>query len=94
MLGILPITGVLQCIASRGNVPNPEESSSQTAKQDLPNSEVNSGFLKNKDELTTDLEEFNTTNKSIALQIVSGREGINLSAAKYIVYYNIDFSRC
>lgn len=42
--------------------------------------------------ITTDLNEFNTTNKSIALQIVSGREGINLSAAKYIVYYNIDFS--
>ncbi len=44
------------------------------------------------DSVTTDLNEFNTTNKSIALQIVSGREGINLSAAKYIVYYNIDFS--
>ena len=44
------------------------------------------------DLVTTDLNEFNTTNKSIALQIVSGREGINLSAAKYIVYYNIDFS--
>ena len=42
--------------------------------------------------VTNDLNEFNTTNKSIALQIVSGREGINLSAAKYIVYYNIDFS--
>ena len=45
-----------------------------------------------KDNITTDLNEFNSTNKSIALQIVSGREGINLSAAKYIVYYNIDFS--
>jgi hypothetical protein len=43
-------------------------------------------------QITTDLNEFNTTNKSIALQIVSGREGINLSAATYIVYYNIDFS--
>ena len=31
-------------------------------------------------------------NKSIALQIVSGREGISLSNAKYLVYYNIDFS--
>jgi len=38
------------------------------------------------------LEEFNSTTKNIALQIVSGREGINLSAAKYIVYLNIDFS--
>lgn len=45
-----------------------------------------------KDELTNNLEEFNTTNKSIALQIVSGREGISLSNAKYLVYYNIDFS--
>jgi hypothetical protein len=43
-------------------------------------------------ELTEDLDEFNTTNKSIALQIVSGREGISLSKAKYLVYYNIDFS--
>ena len=45
-----------------------------------------------KDELTTDLEEFKTTDKSIALQIVSGREGISLKEAKYLVYYNIDFS--
>lgn len=45
-----------------------------------------------KDELTDNLEEFNNTDKSIALQIVSGREGISLSAAKYLVYYNIDFS--
>lgn len=45
-----------------------------------------------KDELTTDLEEFNNTNKSIAYQIVSGREGVNLSKAKYLVYFNIDFS--
>lgn len=45
-----------------------------------------------KDELTQDLEEFNTTNKNIALQIVSGREGISLSFAKYLVYFNIDFS--
>ncbi len=45
-----------------------------------------------KDELTTDLNEFNETNKSIAYQIVSGREGVNLSKAKYLVYLNIDFS--
>ena len=44
------------------------------------------------DNLTTDLDEFNTTNKNIALQIVSGREGISLRKAKYLVYYNIDFS--
>ena len=43
--------------------------------------------------LTTDVEEFhNDPDKSIALQIVSGREGISLRQAKYIVYYNIDFS--
>jgi len=42
--------------------------------------------------LTEDLDEFNTTNKVIALQIVSGREGISLKNAKYLVYYNIDFS--
>ncbi len=42
--------------------------------------------------LTNDLEEFNSTDKNIALQIVSGREGISLAKAKYLVYYNIDFS--
>ena len=35
----------------------------------------------------TDLDEFNNTNKSIAYQIVSGREGVNLSKAKYLVYF-------
>lgn len=44
------------------------------------------------DELTNDLDVFNTTSKNIALQIVSGREGISLKAAKYLVYINIDFS--
>jgi hypothetical protein len=44
------------------------------------------------DELTTDLTEFDTTEKSIALQIVSGREGISLRKAQALVYYNIDFS--
>ena len=44
------------------------------------------------DTLTTDLEEFNCTDKHIALQIVSGREGISLRKADYIIYYNIDFS--
>ena len=42
--------------------------------------------------LTTELDEFNNTNKSIALQIVSGREGISLRKAVALVYYNIDFS--
>lgn len=44
------------------------------------------------DRLTTDLDEFNDTDKSIALQIVSGREGISLKNAEYLVFYNIDFS--
>lgn len=44
------------------------------------------------DRLTTDLDEFNSTDKSIALQIVSGREGISLKNAEYLVFYNIDFS--
>lgn len=44
------------------------------------------------DNVTVELEEFKNTNKNIALQIVSGREGISLKEAKHIVYYNIDFS--
>lgn len=44
------------------------------------------------DTLTTDLNEFKNTEQSIALQIVSGREGISLAEAEYLVYYNIDFS--
>jgi hypothetical protein len=44
------------------------------------------------DQLTTDLTEFNKTDKNIALQIISGREGISLSKANCLVYYNIDFS--
>ena len=44
------------------------------------------------DTLTTELDEFNRTDKSIAYQIVSGREGVNLSRASSLVYYNIDFS--
>lgn len=44
-------------------------------------------------DLTTDVEEFDTGNfKVIALQIVSGREGISLKNADYVVFYNIDFS--
>jgi hypothetical protein len=44
------------------------------------------------DQLCTDLETFDTTDKNIALQIVSGREGISLRNADFIVFYNIDFS--
>lgn len=42
--------------------------------------------------ITNDLNEFNTTDKWIALQIVSGREGISLKEADYLVYFNIDYS--
>lgn len=45
-----------------------------------------------KDELTTDLAEFNNTSKDIALQFLSAREGISLKKADYIVAMNIDFS--
>ena len=44
------------------------------------------------DEITDDLSVFEDTEKSIALQIVSGREGISLRQASALVYYNIDFS--
>ena len=44
------------------------------------------------DSLTTDLDEFDSTDKNIALQIISGREGISLKNADYLVFYNIDFS--
>ena len=44
------------------------------------------------DNLCTTLEEFDSTDKNIALQIVSGREGISLRKADFLVYYNIDFS--
>lgn len=42
---------------------------------------------------TTELSVFNDTDcQAIALQIVSGREGISLRNAEALVYYNIDFS--
>ena len=44
------------------------------------------------DALTESLDEFNTGSQVIALQIVSGREGISLQKAEALVYYNIDFS--
>jgi hypothetical protein len=44
------------------------------------------------DKITNDLKEFNTTDKWIALQIVSGREGISLKEADYLIYFNIDYS--
>jgi len=45
------------------------------------------------DDLCTTLEDFDEGGyQVIALQIVSGREGISLRNADYIVFYNIDFS--
>lgn len=44
------------------------------------------------DKLCTTLEEFNGSDKTIALQVVAGREGISLREADALVYYNIDFS--
>jgi len=41
--------------------------------------------------LTTDLEEFNTTNKNFALQ-QSSTEGMNVSKADCLVYYNLGYS--
>ena len=46
-----------------------------------------------RDLVTTDLSVFEYTDcPAIALQIVSGREGISLRQADALVYYNIDFS--
>ena len=45
-----------------------------------------------KDDLCVTLEEFDSCDKTIALQIQSGREGISLRNAEALVYYNIDFS--
>ena len=42
--------------------------------------------------LTISLDEFISTSKNLAIQIVSGREGITLSKADFLVYFNIDFS--
>jgi len=45
-----------------------------------------------KDKITTDLSEFDNSDKWIALQFISGREGLSLKKADYIVALNIDFS--
>jgi superfamily II DNA or RNA helicase len=42
--------------------------------------------------LTTDLNEFNNGFKNIALQIVSGREGVSLAKADFLIFLNIQFS--
>lgn len=45
-----------------------------------------------KDKLTTDIDEFNNTDKWLALQFISGREGTNLSKADALIMIEIDFS--
>lgn len=45
-----------------------------------------------KDNICFDLETFNNSNKNIALQIISGREGISLKNADYLIYLTPDFS--
>ena len=49
-------------------------------------------LLKKHFDITQDIEEFNSTEKVIALQFVSGREGIKLDKADCIIAFNIDFS--
>ena len=44
------------------------------------------------DSLTADLEEFNNSDKHIALQQVSGSEGLSLKAADVLVFYNTGYS--
>lgn len=44
------------------------------------------------DQICNTLDEFNGSDKNIALQIVSGREGISLKEAKYLVYMTPDYS--
>ena len=44
------------------------------------------------DNLTNSIDEFNQTDKHIALQVVSGREGVNLSKADALIMYNIQHS--
>lgn len=44
------------------------------------------------DRVTNDLAEFHSTDKSCAYQVVSGREGLNLSLGEVIVFYNISHS--
>lgn len=44
------------------------------------------------DKMCYDLHTFDTTDKNIALQIISGREGISLKNADYLVYLTPDYS--
>lgn len=44
------------------------------------------------DMLTNDLDDFNSSDKHIALQQISGAEGISLAKAEVLVFYNFGFS--
>ena len=44
------------------------------------------------DLLTNDLETFKTSHKCIALQQISGSEGLSLKEAEFLVYYNFGYS--
>ena len=44
------------------------------------------------DNVTNDIDEFNSTDKHFVGQVVSSREGINLSKADYLIMYNIQHS--
>ena len=71
-------------ISDKNPIGSHDENTTSLSK---PSTEI----LINKDNKVNYIE-FDNTNKCIALQIVSGREGISLKNAKYLVYYNIDFS--
>lgn len=45
-----------------------------------------------KENICFDLETFDNSDKNIALQIISGREGISLKNADYLIYLTPDFS--
>jgi hypothetical protein len=49
-------------------------------------------MLKEFFDVTDDVDEFNSTDKTLCLQFVSGREGIKLDKADMIIAFNIDFS--
>ena len=44
------------------------------------------------DTITTDINEFNSTNKHFAIQQISGSEAISLKEADALVYYNFGYS--
>jgi hypothetical protein len=89
------------CIGESGNVIIIDDSKIQFIKQKFNNKKI-AIFYQFKgeldlikqvysDDITTDLNEFNNTDKSIAIQ-QSGSEGMNLSKADFLIYYNFGFS--